>query len=244
MEVVVSDDASEDSSPEILKDFASRSPIPVRLNLEKTRIGMKENFLRNLNRCEGVFVALLDGDDEWTCRRKLQLQAKYLEKNLEFASVFHKVKLVTKNDNLICYLPPKDIRKVRAETSDLLRYESFMPTSSIMFRNFHPGGWPDWLFELENIVDLPLNLLLSTYGSIGYLDRSMGIYRTQSSSTAFTARTPNLIMEESIRMYEVLLKNLPILGERELRQNISITRAALESHRAGLQDGNSLDRND
>lgn len=64
-ELVVQDDASEDSTTELLAAFAERAPFPVRIEQNPVRLGSTRNFEAALARCSGRVVALADQDDVW-----------------------------------------------------------------------------------------------------------------------------------------------------------------------------------
>ena len=206
-EIVVSDDRSTDGTRRIVSDFVEKFPGLIRANFNSERKGMKENFLRNLDRCRGDFIAICDGDDLWTDPQKLQLQVDFLRANEDCTSVFHRVRHESRKGNLFQELPLSHMRKSRSTVEDLLREGTFMPTSSIMFRRPAEGSWPRWFWRLENIVDLPLNIFNALRGDIGYIDETLGIYRTSSSPTAFSARPGNLVYEETFQMYELMIEN-------------------------------------
>ncbi|SIT40813.1 Glycosyl transferase family 2 [Paraburkholderia ribeironis] len=63
LEVVVSDDASTDGTPELLASYAGR--VPVRLVGDGERLGIVGNFERALAACRGDYIALADQDDVW-----------------------------------------------------------------------------------------------------------------------------------------------------------------------------------
>ena len=64
-ELIVSDDASLDSTWGILEEFAERSPFPVRLTRNEHTFGFAQNFSRSLSLCTGDIVFLCDQDDVW-----------------------------------------------------------------------------------------------------------------------------------------------------------------------------------
>lgn len=64
-ELVVSDDASDDETLELLESFAARSPFPLRLLKNDERLGVVGNFSRALTACRGDLIALADQDDVW-----------------------------------------------------------------------------------------------------------------------------------------------------------------------------------
>jgi glycosyltransferase involved in cell wall biosynthesis len=64
-ELVVTDDGSTDATLEIVADFASIAPFPVRVHRNENRLGFGENFLRATSLCEGEYIAFCDQDDVW-----------------------------------------------------------------------------------------------------------------------------------------------------------------------------------
>lgn len=64
-ELVVSDDASTDTSLEILKNFRASSPFLVKIRQNKINLGFIKNFELALGGCSGDIVLLSDQDDYW-----------------------------------------------------------------------------------------------------------------------------------------------------------------------------------
>lgn len=64
-ELVVQDDRSDDDTVDVIRQFATRAPFEVRLELNERRLGSTRNFATALARCRGRFVALADQDDVW-----------------------------------------------------------------------------------------------------------------------------------------------------------------------------------
>lgn len=64
-ELVICDDQSSDGTLELLKNFASGSPFPVRVLPNDKRLGVAGNFSRAISLCTGDFIALADQDDRW-----------------------------------------------------------------------------------------------------------------------------------------------------------------------------------
>jgi len=64
-ELVAVDDASQDSTPSILADFAGDAPFPVRIERFPERRGHVEGFVHGGHLCRGELVAWCDGDDVW-----------------------------------------------------------------------------------------------------------------------------------------------------------------------------------
>lgn len=71
IEIIIVDDKSSDSTPEIISEFASRhSTIRYKVNTEN--LGVSKNFENAISMCRGDFVALSDQDDIWE-ENKLEL---------------------------------------------------------------------------------------------------------------------------------------------------------------------------
>lgn len=70
-ELIVSDDASSDSTARILERFQGRSPFSTRIVHNATRMGVVGNFSRAITECSGEWIALADQDDVW-CSDKLE----------------------------------------------------------------------------------------------------------------------------------------------------------------------------
>jgi glycosyltransferase involved in cell wall biosynthesis len=63
-ELIISDDASTDSTPAIVHEFAQRVPFPVRF-LQHERLGSTGNFELAIAACQGDIIFLCDQDDVW-----------------------------------------------------------------------------------------------------------------------------------------------------------------------------------
>lgn len=64
-ELVISDDASVDATPAIVRDFAQRVPFPVRFQTNSERLGSTRNFETAIRACAGDIIFLCDQDDVW-----------------------------------------------------------------------------------------------------------------------------------------------------------------------------------
>src|SRR5690349_6525722 len=80
-EIVIGDDHSTDATPSIIADFHRRYPDKIVPFLREKNLGMAPNFMQILASCGGQYVALLEGDDFWTSKDKLQRQVDFLDAN-------------------------------------------------------------------------------------------------------------------------------------------------------------------
>lgn len=78
-EIIVLDNASDDGSAEIIREWAAQSRIPVRLMMETTRRGICANANLLVSQARGEFVAMMATDDYWF-PRKTEQQVAALQK--------------------------------------------------------------------------------------------------------------------------------------------------------------------
>jgi glycosyltransferase involved in cell wall biosynthesis len=71
-ELLVCDDRSTDSTPEIVRQFAASAPFAVRLQVNERNLGSTKNFEHAIRLCAGDIIVLSDQDDVWS-HRKLRL---------------------------------------------------------------------------------------------------------------------------------------------------------------------------
>ena len=177
-EIVIGDDCSTDGTWEIVDSFRARYPEKIVCLERKSRLGAVPNFIRTLEACRGDYVATVEGDDFWTCARKLAKQVQFLDTHRDYAFVFHNVLVMFEDGSREPYLFCQSDQNERTTISDLIR-SNYVGTASVMFRRNLFGRCPDWMRELS-IGDWPLHILNAQYGKIGYLSEPMAVYRIHS----------------------------------------------------------------
>lgn len=175
IEIVIGEDGSSDRTQEILRAIAEQHPDTIRLHLNERNIGGKANFMATKARCRGQYVAMLEGDDYWTCADKLQRQVDTLDAHPEWAICFHPCACLYEDGLQGIPTYPIGWAKQVATIEDLFS-SNFLPTSSVLFRNRLFPGFPDWFRELL-IGDWPLHILNAVHGDIGFLPDIMSAYR-------------------------------------------------------------------
>lgn len=78
-ELVVSDNASTDRTVEIVREFASCAPFPMRLFINDRNLGVTKNFERAIRECTGDIIFLSDCDDVWYPDKVQQMELSLLE---------------------------------------------------------------------------------------------------------------------------------------------------------------------
>jgi glycosyltransferase involved in cell wall biosynthesis len=89
-EVLVSDDCSTDGTQAIVQEFVERYPLLVRLAVNANNLGALKNFFETHNLAHGLYISHMDGDDIML-PLKLQKQVDFLDSNLDFSVVWHRM---------------------------------------------------------------------------------------------------------------------------------------------------------
>jgi glycosyltransferase involved in cell wall biosynthesis len=90
-EVIVRDDASPDKTADIIREYEKKYP-----NIIKPIYEIKNGFQKGIRampvaiqKAQGEYIALCEGDDYWTDSKKLQAQKDFLEQNFEYVICYH-----------------------------------------------------------------------------------------------------------------------------------------------------------
>jgi glycosyltransferase involved in cell wall biosynthesis len=202
-EIVIGEDCSTDGTRDIVLSYQRRHPDKIRLLLPDENLGMIRNFAQTYYACLGQYVAILEGDDFWTCADKLQKQVSFLDANPECSICFTTTKVFFEENDAPGYMSPSDCKAL--STIDDLLLGNFMQTCSVMFRNKLFGELPDWFFS-GVIGDYPLHVLNAAHGHIGYLNDVMAAYRIHSSGVWSMQMDKNFVRNvlAGIQMYRNL----------------------------------------
>lgn len=182
-ELIIHDDASTDSTAEIVMDYADRYPDMIRTVIQK------ENQFRNCNiiksfihpLSKGSYIAICEGDDYWTDCSKLQKQVDYMKSHTGCSMCFHAVEELHSDGSLIPYRPLKQSGAVSAQTV-VARGGQFCPSVSLMFRRDVMDCWPEFRDEAD-VYDYPAQALAAYMGEVYYMDCMMGVYRFASDGS-------------------------------------------------------------
>jgi glycosyltransferase involved in cell wall biosynthesis len=179
VELVIGEDCSVDRTRAIVLDYGRRFPNKVRLLLHERNVGPQHNLAQTLQACRGRYIALLEGDDYWTSRHKLQKQVDFLERHPECSQCFHAAAAFCGDGSSAPYVkePPEGMR--RTSTLEDLLHGNYMTFCSVMFRRGLVARLPECYYRLL-LVDWLLFVLQAEHGRIGYLDEVMAVYRVHS----------------------------------------------------------------
>lgn len=180
-EVLIGDDASQDETPIILKQYASDYPDIFRLFLRKQNLGATKNSYEMLKYAHGEYIANLDGDDFWTDKNKLQIQVDFLDNNPEFIGCCHDELMVDEDGNHTSLKRSFHISNKKIYT--LKDFKGIVlpgGTSSLVKRNIFIEPKYDYsiLYEAHPMIsDLTSAMIFLAQGNFYRINRTMGCYR-------------------------------------------------------------------
>ena len=214
-EVLIHDDASTDSSADIIREYEAKYPDIIKTiyqteNQYSKGVKISWNYL--YPRAKGKYIALCEGDDYWSSPYKLQLQFNALEKQKKCVFCSHKVRFISEDGKPINQYLPRIIDK-----SIILNKQNWMrmlsdtnfQTSSYFFRRDAITKYIDNIPHfLKNapVGDIPLMLLLAIHGDCAYIDKEMSCYRRNAvgSWTNSLRNNKNKAEKHENKMIEML----------------------------------------
>jgi glycosyltransferase involved in cell wall biosynthesis len=213
-EVVIGDDCSSDNTQEVIREYLKKYPDKMKCFFHPENLSRKYkeftpgklNFLHGLYNCSGEFIVHIEGDDYFTDELKLQKQVDFLEANVDCTACFHNALMKFENECSLDYLINKEDQKTRIYPTDLLVEKEtwFMATASVMFRSDLLKELQFW-FSKSKSGDIPLYVILSHKGPIGYIGEVMSVYRRDDNGMSYTDdRKHAAFVENRIFMFEHL----------------------------------------
>jgi glycosyltransferase involved in cell wall biosynthesis len=182
LEVVVSDDASRDGTPQILQELQAKYPGRLRIFLHQTNLGVTGNHTRGLLECSGEFIAFQDGDDLFL-PGKIKKQVAFMQARPDCTICSHDVDVFDSGSGKTLYLWSQRFGRREGGMRELVRYGNYLSSVSVMVRRVHlpPYGYDDririgsdWLLWLE--------VLFRGKGRIYYLDEVLARYRRHTGN--------------------------------------------------------------
>jgi glycosyltransferase involved in cell wall biosynthesis len=180
-EVLLGEDASDDSTRAICISYAKRYPNKIRLFLHhrENNISISDrpsgrfNFVYNLHNAKGKYIALCEGDDYWTDPLKLQKQIDFLEDNKDCSLVFTSCEI--KKDNGERRLVKFD-GLTKIDANEYVKNSFFMATASLVFKTdilklFNK----EWMFN-SFAFDFVIIYSSLINNKIGYINECMVVY--------------------------------------------------------------------
>lgn len=183
VEIVIHDDASNDGTTEIIKEYEKKYPSLFRNIVQKSNLWPNIPSTSDISQkhCRGNYIAICEGDDYWTKSNKLEEQVKALEKNPSWSGCFHDASVVDNSGKTLSesyYIPSRDSYSQEDCLAELLSQQA---TASMMFKKDAVLDPPLW-YELKR-SDMMLDLLIARSGKFGFLPINACAYRKHDSGS-------------------------------------------------------------
>ena len=189
-EIVIHDDASTDSTADIIRRYEERYPNILKPIYEtENQYSKKDGSLRRIinKHIRGAYIALCEGDDYWIDSQKLQKQVCFLENNPDYSMVFNAAYYVD-GDTIICDDKKSDIEKDFTVSEMIRGGGSFCATASLCYRR----EGMNVTFEYQKppgAGDYRLQIAMALIGKVHYFPEIMTAYRRgTSNSNSWTNR--------------------------------------------------------
>ena len=173
-ELVIGEDCSTDGTLQIALKYQAEHPDIVRVLQREKNLGLTPNCVDTHNHCRGKYIALLDGDDYWTDKNKLQKQVDFMESHPEYAGCAHQSSVIRGDASNF-------VKLFGAETdcdyhlTDMLTHRKFHTSSLLYKREIWQkcGGIPTGISSNERAI----NPMVAIFGPVHYMKDNMCVYR-------------------------------------------------------------------
>lgn len=164
-EVYVGDDASTDRTPDLVQQYADKYPELIKPVLRKKNIGANPQYVDLVKRCQGKYLAFLDGDDYWCCSTKLQQHVDFLEKHPEYVGICGWVKFVDQKGNPVWHIQGDHEALFQKHTYTMSDFQCGLfpgQCGSAMFRNVYPNLNFEWekLYTIDPLIGDQISVFL------------------------------------------------------------------------------------
>ncbi|CAB1208095.1 glycosyltransferase [Acinetobacter bouvetii] len=181
LEIVISDDCSQDGTWEILQKYAQKDS-RIRLLPRDTNIGYVKNFIRVFRACKGELISPCDQDDIW-----------YPEKTRRLADIMGDAALVYCDSRFV----DQQSQPLGIKLSDTVHMITGRDSRQVVFCTSicgHAMLFRKQLLDLTDkldaapYIDWIIAYLAAEYGHISYLDEVLVDWRQHRDSTTFHVR--------------------------------------------------------
>jgi glycosyltransferase involved in cell wall biosynthesis len=189
-ELVLSDDASNDRTLEIAREFAGRAPFPVRIVANQYAKGFRGNFRTAVEMATGDFVALSDQDDVWLPAHVARL-GEALERERDVLAVSSDSECVDNelkplgytirdSERLSATLRNATMRRGGDQFGLVIRHRAVAGHGMALRRSLVPAVVP---FPESWFHDQWIFLVGAALGRVAYVPETLSKYRQHSSQS-------------------------------------------------------------
>jgi len=214
-EVLVGDDHSHDSTPEIVSEYEEKYPDIFKAFLNSENLGVTRNSYELLMKTKGRYVTTLEGDDYWIDPDKLQIQIDFLENNPDMEGVSNVCYPVDEEGNIISRNTSYDSKRHWTYDSHIYTIDDCMnwkmpgQMSSCIYRNFFRENDHDYtiLYKASPLVgDRTISLLIALHGDVFFMNRVMTHYRYIIDKNKNNWASVNERKNLNLQLFELMIR--------------------------------------
>lgn len=179
-EIIFADDCSSDNT---WQTFLSENKKYNRrcIGIRRPRnLGQAKNLIDALTKASGDYIAIIEADDYWTDKQKLNNQVSFLNENLDCSMVFSKISVLSSETGEIRFLSRQErLQKSKLTGQDFLDHKSMnliANFSSCMYRASVIRELPSQHIH-NRLNEISVAFFCESKGLIGYIPIPMSVYR-------------------------------------------------------------------
>ena len=206
-EVVVADDYSTDGTRDIILEYQKRFPKMLTTYFTPENIGNCQKtvncFKKGLFR--GEYVSLLEGDDYWLEKDRLQVLVDFLDNNPRYEFVSYKAHVIDLNGNDLGSTPDQSLWGKEFTIQDFLDGKSYSDYAGV-FHNFYKEEglkYAPIILASRNVWDFQNMFMIDDHGPVYIMDRYFGVYLSRNQQGEYNYNS--LFKEETRRRDKIAL---------------------------------------
>ena len=192
-QIIITDDGSQDNSPQIIKEYAEMYSDKVLALYSEKNCHLFQNMLKALKRMDSEYFCVLDPDDYWTDKKRLKKAVDFLDQHPDYTIyASNEEKLFNDGSIEIYYNRPNITTKTSTYADFLKGKEVLSNTLASTYRNvYFSNGIPDEYsalvgtkFEEMFRADSFRNLIHLKRGKAYFVNESIGCARRHGKGLA------------------------------------------------------------
>lgn len=213
-ELLIGEDCSTDHTRAVAEKYQVMYPEVIKLIKHNKNMGALKNEADLRRRCQGQYIAVLEGDDYWTNPDKLKRQVEFLDTHLHYIGTAHNVTILDRHGKKLPYDLEGIFHHQREHVytkKDALNLDLIGHLSGWMYRNI----WKQMSQKEFNLIkrcnvnsDVKLSIVLGIKGDIFFAEDEWSVYRKRYKGDGWTATHSNRNLQLYLYENDVELRNL------------------------------------
>lgn len=177
-EVYIGEDCSTDRSREVLRNYQVKAPDNFHFIYREKNMGVKENLVDLCARTNGKYVTLIEGDDYWINRNKLQFQVDFLESHSDYIAIAHNVFVINHAGKKLPYRYQTECHHTNYTLKDFRKYLLPGQTATIVYRNIYKDNEINQCCYTDGYpIDRRIAFILASWGKVYCVQEKWSAYR-------------------------------------------------------------------